>query len=123
MNDKIECNLFSVENGMPNTVFKFFPQKPSYRLDESRKIGFGDTFSPMSMVLLGRLFSKIIGFTHEWTRTNSVNFMKIGSKIRPVSCVLVHKITKYTSVLTLCVCDQGPPKTENNKKNFLFYPL
>ncbi len=32
-----------------------------------------------------RLFPKTIGFTHEWTRTNHVNFMKIGPKLGPVS--------------------------------------
>ncbi len=35
------------------------------------------------------------------------NFMKIGSKLWPVSCVLIHK---YISILTLRICYQGPPK-------------
>ncbi len=55
-------------NGVPNTVFKFFSQKPPYHLTYTRKTGFGGTFSPISVILLGRLFPKTIGFTHEWTR-------------------------------------------------------
>ncbi len=35
---------------------------------------------------------------HEWTLPNQVNFMKIGSKLQPVSCVLIHTyINKYIS--------------------------
>ncbi len=45
------------------------------------------------MVLLGRLFPKTIGFARGWTRTNQVNFVKIGSKLRPLSRVLIHKYT------------------------------
>ncbi len=41
--------------------------------------------SPHICVLLGRLFSKTIGFTHKWTCINHVNFMQIESKLRPIS--------------------------------------
>ncbi len=80
---------FSVGKGVPNTVFKFFPKKKPYHLNLTQKTTFGGTFSPISVVLLGRLFLKTIGFTHWWTRTNHVIFMKIGSKLRPESCVLI----------------------------------
>ncbi len=44
------------------------------------------TFSPISVVLLDLLFpKKKKKLTHVWTRTNHVNFMKIGPKLRPVS--------------------------------------
>ncbi len=61
------------------------------------------------MVLLGRLSPKTIGFTHEWTRTNRVNFMKIGSKLRPAYRNFLY-INKYVSILTLRICNQGPSK-------------
>ncbi len=55
------------------------------------------------MVPLGRLFPKILGFTHGWTRTNHANFMKIGSKLRPASCDLIHYIHVY--IQNFCVKD------------------
>ncbi len=61
---------FSLGNRVPNTVFKVFSPKTPYRPTSTRKTGFGGTFSPISVVLMGRLFPKTIGFTHEWTRTN-----------------------------------------------------
>ncbi len=81
---------FSVGNILPNTVFKFFPQKFPYRLNESQKTGFGGTFSSISVILFGRLFPKTIRFTRRWTRTNPLNFIKIGLELQPVSCVLLH---------------------------------
>ncbi len=44
---------FSAGNAVPNTIFKFCPQKTPYRLNENRKIGFGSTLSPIPVVLLG----------------------------------------------------------------------
>ncbi len=35
---------FSMGNGIPNTVLKFFPQTPSYRLNESQKPVLGEHF-------------------------------------------------------------------------------
>ncbi len=61
---------FSMGNGAPITALKFFPQKSPYRLNESKKICFGGTFSPISVVLLDQLFTKKIGFTHVWTCPN-----------------------------------------------------
>ncbi len=81
---------FSARNGVPNTVHKFFPQKIPYWLDEGQKTGFGGIFSPILVVLLGRLFPKTKGFTHRWTRIKHVNFMK-SSKLRLVLYVFVHK--------------------------------
>ncbi len=72
---------FSMGNEVPNTFSKFFPQETPYRLNKSRKYGFGGTFPLISMVLLGRLFPKMIEFTYGWTRPNHVSFMKIGSKL------------------------------------------
>ncbi len=83
--DKNEYNLFFLVNVVPSTVFKFFSQKTPFRLTKTRKTGFGGTFSPISVVLLGRLFPKTIGFTHESTHANRANFMKICSKLGPVS--------------------------------------
>ncbi len=59
---------FSVSNGVPNTVFKFFPQKHPCRLNESQKTDFGATFSP-SAVLFYWLFPKSCIFS------NSINGM------------------------------------------------
>ncbi len=108
---------FSVVNRVPNNVYNFFPRENPYRLNESQKTGFGGAFSPISVVLSARLFPKTIEFTHGWIRTNYVNFMKIGSKLRPVSHVLVYKyiytrlcVYVYLSVLTLRICDEGLPK-------------
>ncbi len=81
---------FSMGNGVLNIVFKFFPQKSAYRLNESQKTSFEGTFSPIPVVLLGRLLTKIIGLTYGWTRIYHVNFMKISSKLRPLSCGLIH---------------------------------
>ncbi len=46
-----------LQQRFPNTVFKFSPPKTPYLYD-SRKIGFGSTFSPITVVLLGGLFPK-----------------------------------------------------------------
>ncbi len=64
--------------------------------EETAKNRFGGTFSPIYVVLLGWLFPKTIRFTHEWTRTNHVNFMKIGSKLRLYRnflyiCIYIYK--------------------------------
>ncbi len=79
---------FSMENGVLNTALRCFTQKIPYWLNESQKTSFGGAFSPISVVLLDRLFpkktkkkKKKTGFTHVWTPTNQVNFMKIGSKL------------------------------------------
>ncbi len=49
---------FSLGNEIPNAALKFFPQKTTYRLKETKKIIFGGTFYPISVVLLDRLFPK-----------------------------------------------------------------
>ncbi len=72
-----------------NIVLKFFPQKSPYQLNESQKIGFGGTFSYISVILLGRLFPKTIGLANGWTRTYRMDFMNI---------------------LTFWICSQGPSK-------------
>ncbi len=55
--DKNKYNLF-LGNEVPNTALKFFSQKPLYWLNKKQKTCFGGTFSPMSVVLLDRLFPK-----------------------------------------------------------------
>ncbi len=85
---------FSVGNGVPNTFLSFFFRKYHNQLNENRKIGFETTFSPISVILSDRLFLKTIGFIHGWIRVNSVNFMKIGSKL-----LLVYH--KYISIADL----------------------
>ncbi len=37
---------FSMGNGIPNTAFNFFPQKPPNRLNESQKTSSGEHFPP-----------------------------------------------------------------------------
>ncbi len=69
---------FFMGNGVLNTALKFFPQKPPYRLNESQKTSFGDTFSLISVVLLD-LFQKKKKVSPVCTRTNQANFM--GSKL------------------------------------------
>ncbi len=60
----IKMNItFFMKNGAPNIILKFFLQKSLYRQNESQKTNFGGTFSPISVVLLGRLFPKTIGLT------------------------------------------------------------
>ncbi len=49
---------FSMGNGVLNTALKFSCQKTPFRLNKSQKISFGGTFSPVSVVLLERLFPK-----------------------------------------------------------------
>ncbi len=61
---------------------------------------------PISVVLLGQLFPKTIGFNHERTRTKHMNFMKICWKLWFVSSLVIH----YINILTLRICTQGPPK-------------
>ncbi len=78
---------FSMRDGILNIALKFFPQKSPHRLNESEKPGFGGTFFSISVVLLGRLFTKTIGFTHGWAHTYPVNFFKISSKPQPISCM------------------------------------
>ncbi len=87
--DKNESNLFygklSTKYG-----FKIFSSKNPYWLNKRQNPSFRGTFSPISVVLLDRLFPKKKkkkkgGFTHVWIRTNHANFVKICSKLRPVS--------------------------------------
>ncbi len=68
----------------------FFLKTPHTVRLKPEKLVLRGTFSPIFVVPFGRLFRKTIAFTHKWTRTNHVNFMKIGSKLRRVSCVLIH---------------------------------
>ncbi len=82
---KMNITFLEGGNGVPNTIFKIFSQKTLYRLTKTRKTSLGSSFFPVSVVLLDRSFQKTIGFTHEWTRTNRVNFIKIDSKLQPVS--------------------------------------
>ncbi len=81
---------FSVGNYVLNTVLKFFYSNNPILTKRKPKNWFWGTFSPISVVLLGRLFSKTIGFTHVWTRTNHVKFMKIGLKLWTASCVFLQ---------------------------------
>ncbi len=97
---------FSMGNGVPNIVLKFFLRKSSYQPNESQKPVFKSTFSPISVVLLGQLLPKTIGLTHGWTNIYRVNFMKISPKLWHVSCVLIR-------ISTLWTCNQGPSKTKN----------
>ncbi len=42
---------FSIENGVPNTILKFFPQKSLYRLNKNQKTSFGahsDSIGPIA---------------------------------------------------------------------------
>ncbi len=73
---------FSMGNGVTNTALKFFPPKTPYRLNESQKTSFGGR---LSVVLLDRLIPEKIEFTHRWTRTNHMDFIKTGSKLQTVS--------------------------------------
>ncbi len=91
-------NIF--QNEVPNTVFKFFLKNPHTIWLKHKITGFVGTFSPISVILLGRLFSKTIGFTHERTRTNHVNFMKIKS----TATYVCHK---FLCILTLQISNQG----------------
>ncbi len=79
LDDKMNVTFLG-GNGVPNTIFKFFSQKTPIPSDLNSKSWFWGHISPyLSVVLLRQLFPKTIGFTHEWMRTNHVNFMKIGS--------------------------------------------
>ncbi len=82
--DKNEYNLFHGKWGT-QYGFEIFSSKPLYGLNKSQKISFGATFPPISMVLLDHCFQKKIGFTHVYTHTNHVKFMKISLKLRLAS--------------------------------------
>ncbi len=83
----------SIGNGVLNTALKFFPKKTPYRLNESEKPSSGAHFPSYQWFYWTDCFQKkkkknkqkTIRLTHVWTRTKHVNFMKIGSKLRPVS--------------------------------------
>ncbi len=87
----------------------FFLKKP-HTSDLNPKNWFWDTFSPIYVVLLGRLFPKTIRFTHEWIRTNHLNFMKIGS-----TCI-VRSYT-YIRISTLQIRNQD---LQNKKRDNSF---
>ncbi len=91
LDSKNECYLFLGEIGYRIQFSSFFFKKPHTVRLKLEKLVFRGTFSFISMVLLGRLFPKTIEFTHEWSGTDQVNFMKISSKLWPVSCVHIHK--------------------------------
>ncbi len=110
---------FSMGNGLPNTVFKFFPQKHLYRLNESQKTYFGAYFLHASGSFVP-LFSRPIRFIHGWTRTNQLNLMKIGSKLRPVLCILVHKYGDGQKSGNWFACMQNKQK-ELQKKRKTWY--
>ncbi len=82
---------FSVGNGVPSTTLKFFPQKTSYQMNESQKTSFGVHFPQYQWFYRTNSFQKNlkkitkIWFTNVCTYTNRVNFMKICSKLQPVS--------------------------------------
>ncbi len=76
---------FPMGNGVLNAVLKIFPQKPPYRSNEGQKTFMGAHFPYLSGSIGPIVSKKNIGFVHVWTRTNHVNFIKIGSKLRPVS--------------------------------------
>ncbi len=106
--DKNEYKLSRGKWGNGYCFEVFFSKNPILTEWKSKNWFWGYILPRISgMVLLGRLFPKTIRFTHGWARTNHMNFMKIGSKLRPVSCVLIHK---YISTLTLRICNQGPLK-------------
>ncbi len=89
---KIEIYFGCDDNGM----------REAYLLNEGWKPSFGDTFSHISVVLFSRLFPKPMGFTHGWACSIHANFMIFGSKLRSVSCVLIHEY-----ILTLRIWDHG----------------
>ncbi len=76
---------FAMENEIPNMALNFFPQNPPCWLNESQKTSFEGTFSSISAGSTGLIVTKKMGFSYVRTRTKHVNFMKIGSKLRPVS--------------------------------------
>ncbi len=95
-------NMHNLFYGKCKTKYCFqdFSSKTQFRLNESRKLDFGSTFSHISVVLLGRLFPNTMGFTHRWSNINHVNFMSIGLKLQPVSCLLLY-ITQRLSQNTI----------------------
>ncbi len=99
----------------------FFRKK--YRAEWKPKNQFWGHISHISVVLLGRLFPKTIGFTHWWTRTNHVNFRKIGSKVRPVSCVLICMKYKVSFQSVRCSRKMNFAETDGEVDSFWFVPL
>ncbi len=76
---KNKYNFSCVEIVYQIQFLKFFLKNPHNVWLKPKKLVLG-TFFPASVVLWGQLFPKTIGFTHEWIRTNHMNFKKIGSK-------------------------------------------
>ncbi len=86
---KIKMNItFSAGNKLPHTVFKFFPQKNPYRLNEIRKTGFKVTFSRISG-------SMIV------TKNNTVH-----PRVDPDQPYITYYI--YLNILTSWFCNQAP---------------
>ncbi len=105
-----ECNL-SCGRWRTEYCFVVFSSKKSISAEwKSKNCFLGGTFFLIPAVLLGILFPNTVGFIYGWNGTNRVNFMKIDSKLRPVSCILIHKYIKDISILTLRISNQGPSK-------------
>ncbi len=107
-----EMNItFCMGNRMPNTVFKFFPSKNLIQSDSNRKNWFWGHIFPLICGSIGPIDFKN-NRAHPWANPHQprVNFMKIGSKLQPVLRVLIHKYIRMINILTLRICNQGPPK-------------
>ncbi len=84
--------IFTEGNKVPNTVFYVFSTKNSVPAEWKPKNRFwGHIFLSISGST-GLIDSKNNKVLHGQTCTNHVNFMKIGLKLRPVSCVLKYRI-------------------------------
>ncbi len=98
--DRNEYNItFFVGNGVPNTVFKSFPQKPPYLLYESRKTGFG-LISPYISNSIGPIVFKN-NRVHPWVDPHQpCKFHE--NRFRTATCFLRSLIHTATLVILSC---------------------
>ncbi len=82
---------------MQLTLFRTSCTTSRPRLIGSVLPGFGGTFSPIYVVLLGRLFPKTIGFTHEWTEVEGVKIVVIS--FRNIATNISHRMQDTTILI------------------------
>ncbi len=101
--DKNEYITFSMGNGVPNIVLKFFLQKSSYQLNEGQKAGFAGKIFPYQW-FYGPIISK-----NNWAHSRvdlHVPCEFNENQFETASCFAYS----YKSVLTWQICNQEPPK-------------
>ncbi len=88
LDDKNKYNLFYGKLGTEYGFEVFSSKKPILAKWKPKNQFWGHIFSYISGSIW-LMFSKTLGLTHVWTLTNHMNFMKIGSKLRLVTVIII----------------------------------